>query len=64
NRIREVRGGELSSSEFGTRMKGKGTIADSIHQLYSRSVNRHFPGRVHPPLSTNHFRRPGQLDLF
>ncbi|MGH2566820.1 MAG: PA0069 family radical SAM protein [Bacteroidota bacterium] len=65
NRIREVRGGKLSSSEFGTRMTGEGELAESIHQLFASSCKRLHLNEEHLRLSTAHFTRtPSQLKLF
>jgi DNA repair photolyase len=34
NRLRAMRGGALNDSTFGTRMRGEGPFADSIHQMF------------------------------
>lgn len=40
NRIKDVRRGELSSQEFGTRMRGEGEYAAHIHKLFHASCNK------------------------
>jgi DNA repair photolyase len=65
NRIREVRGGKLSESEFGTRMTGEGEYADSIHQLFESSCKRYRLNEQRLHLTTSLFTRdPSQLRLF
>ena len=66
NRIKEIRGGKLNNSEFGSRMRGEGIYAEQIRSmfhLYSRKENLN---QMRTELSVEHFRRPGvaeQLDL-
>lgn len=65
-RIREVRGGKLNDSTFGTRMRGEGIFAEQVRQLFAVSLRREgFADRM-PPLSTAAFRNPDdrQLKLF
>jgi DNA repair photolyase len=65
HRIRALRGGKLSNSEFGLRMRGEGIFADQISRLFDVACRKAgFPGQE-PELSTAHFRRPGgsQLEL-
>ena len=66
NRIREVRGGELSDSTFGRRQRGSGEYARQIEALFKAAVRKaRLPGM--PKLSTSAFRVPGkplQLGLF
>ena len=40
NHIRDVRGGKLNESTFGTRMTGEGPIAESIHQMFDLHKRR------------------------
>lgn len=68
SRLRACRGGELSESTFGQRMRGSGEIATQIAQTF-RVFSRKFGlDRQLPKLSTRHFRPPksssGQLRLF
>ena len=65
NQIKGMRSGALNSSQFGTRMKGKGVIADQIHQLFQVACRKAGILNQAPNFSTKHFRRdPTQLDLF
>lgn len=65
NRIREIRGGKLNDSRFGTRMRGEGAYADQLKALFHLSLERLGLARRGPELSTAAFRRPGeQLGLF
>jgi DNA repair photolyase len=65
NRIKEMHGGKLNSSDFGKRMTGEGIWAEQIGQLFTTSRQRVGLGAHAPELSTAHFRRPGeQLTLF
>ncbi len=66
NRIRALRGGELNSAEFGSRMSGEGLFAEQIARTFEvASRNFNLPRRG-PELSVAAFRRPPgpQLDLF
>ncbi|MBI3586403.1 MAG: radical SAM protein, partial [Ignavibacteriales bacterium] len=66
NRIRDVRDGELTNSDFGKRMTGEGEIADSIHQLFDASCKKYHLNEQRMTLSTQHFRRvsTGQMEIF
>lgn len=67
NRVRELRGGALNVSRFGTRMKGEGEMARQLHQLFHVTAARHgFADKETASLSTSHFRNPRgqQLELF
>jgi DNA repair photolyase len=65
-RIREMRGGELYQSDFGTRMTGEGVIAEQIQTLFNVTRRRLGLDRQSHSLSNEHFRRriPGQMELF
>jgi len=67
-RIRDTRGGNLSSSAWGERMRGKGEFADQIGRLFNVCVRRHGLDRKLPPLDCTEFKRPDpdpeQLKLF
>jgi len=56
--VREVRGGKLNVSEFGTRMRGEGNYAEQIGQMFHVFRERLGYGKL-PELSRDHFRRPG-----
>jgi DNA repair photolyase len=68
NRIREMRGGKLYDSEWGTRMRGEGLFADQYEALFGAACRKHGLVRDFPPLSSAGFRRPhdraGQMGLF
>lgn len=66
DRIREIRGGQLNVSEWGTRLKGEGIFADQIRDLFRVTTRRAGLNQERHPLSTAAFRRPGgeQLSLF
>lgn len=66
NRIRDVRDGELTSSDFGKRMTGEGEIAESIQQLFDVSCKKYHLNERRLALSTKHFRRvsAGQMEIF
>lgn len=65
NRVRELRGGALNVSRFGSRMRGEGEMADQIRQLFRVTAARE-GFKETAALSTQHFRNPAgqQLDLF
>jgi DNA repair photolyase len=65
-RIKDVRNGELSSHEFGTRMRGEGKYAEHIHDLFKKSCHRYGLNKERTIIRTDLFRRitPGQEELF
>ncbi len=66
SRVRDLRGGKLSETRFGTRMKGEGPWADMIRSVFELHRTRLGFAKRGPELSTNAFRRPGlqQRSLF
>ncbi len=56
NRIRGIRGGELSSTQFGTRMRGLGEFAQSIRALFKAAHRQAGFTPSDHTLSTAHFR--------
>lgn len=66
--LRQCRSGELSDSQFGSRMRGKGRMAEQLAQTFRVFAKK--SGLSHPlePLETRHFQPPiptsGQLRLF
>ncbi len=66
--IRATRGGKLSSSQFGTRMRGEGLMAEQIKQTFKVFAKRHGLDGAKAPLETRNFRPPlpasGQRRLF
>jgi DNA repair photolyase len=67
-RIRSVRGGKLNNSEFGTRMRGTGELADQIANLFHLFAKRHGLDGKLPPIDCTQFQPPrpksGQMWLF
>jgi DNA repair photolyase len=63
NRIRSVRGGRLTCSEFGKRMKGEGKIADVIDQLFHASCKQFRLNEQLLNLSIGQFRREESLQM-
>lgn len=59
NRIRAMRGGKLNDPNFGSRMRGEGTFAELIRDLFKKSCRKAGMERI-PHLSTAAFRRPGE----
>lgn len=67
NQLREMHGGNLSDSRFGTRMKGEGNYALNIHRQVALARKRFFSNIPYPKLRTDLFRVPdtsGQMNLF
>jgi DNA repair photolyase len=66
NRLRDMRGGDLYDSRFGTRMRGKGEYAELLAKRF-RIAERKFGFGAFPELDASQFRAPRvapQLDLF
>jgi DNA repair photolyase len=66
NRVREVRGGRLYESSYGTRGKGKGAYACHVERLFKVACRKAGLDRAAPMLSTDAFHKPsrsGQLEL-
>jgi DNA repair photolyase len=65
NRVREMRGGKIYDSSFGSRMRGEGVFAEQIRTTFETFRRRYGLDQRLPDLSTASFRRPGQqLSLF
>ncbi len=66
NRIREIRGGELSTSGFATRQRGEGKLAESIRALFEISCRKSVLSQEEFQLDTSHFLRDAgaQRSLF
>jgi len=60
--VREVRGGKLNVSAYGTRMRGEGPYADQIAQMFHVFRERLGFTKMRE-LSTEHFRRPGEQQM-
>jgi DNA repair photolyase len=64
NQISDMHGGKVNDSEFGRRMRGEGTLADIIHQLFRTSKKKYFQNKIVPPYDLTQFRKAGSLSLF
>lgn len=68
SKIRQMRGGQLSSSEFGKRMRGSGQVAEQIRSMFGVFSKRYGLSGKLPPLDCSQFRPPtdsrGQQSLF
>lgn len=66
NKILDIRGGKLNNSKWGERMKGKGSYASQIRDLFYVQVKRLGLNKRNLDLSTDHFMRDTgeQLQLF
>jgi DNA repair photolyase len=68
DRIRALRGGRLNDSRFGFRMRGEGSAAEIISQLFHATCRKAGLNQSPWPVSPAAFRRPapttGQLTLF
>jgi len=62
-RVREVRGGRINDPGFHTRMRGAGTYADQLHELFRLACRRAGLSSEQIPLSTAAFRRPPEPQL-
>jgi DNA repair photolyase len=58
-RVRDMRGGRLSDSCYGSRMTGTGPVADLVRDVFLVARERVGLSETGPPLSTAAFRRPG-----
>jgi DNA repair photolyase len=64
-RVREMRGGKLNDSSFGTRMQGTGRYIETVSELFDITVRRLGLDHREPSPRASTFRRPGpQLNLF
>lgn len=65
NQLKEMHGGQLNDSRFGTRMKGEGHFALNLKRQYEIAWNRFFKGSEYKKLRTDLFlRNGGQMSLF
>jgi DNA repair photolyase len=60
-RIRDVRGGRLNQSAYGTRMRGEGPLADLDVQMFRAARARVGLADDPPALSSAAFRRPSRI---
>lgn len=66
NQIKDIRGGKLGDTDFKTRMKGQGNIAQQIRDTVSLAKKKYNLNREMPDYDRSLFRKlkKGQLDLF
>jgi DNA repair photolyase len=67
NQLRDMHGGKLNDSRFGTRMKGEGIFALNIQRQVQLARKRFLPNLPYPKLRTDLFSVPdtsGQMKLF
>jgi DNA repair photolyase len=66
NRIRDIHEGKLNDSRFGSRMSGKGKIAELMSDLFDLHASRYGLDKGWEELTTKHFRSPSnaQAELF
>ncbi len=64
--IKQTHNGKLNESSWGSRMRGQGSVADSIRNMVKIASSRYIRGRELPPLNTDIFLRTkgGQFTLF
>ena len=58
NRIREIHGGQTSSSEFGTRMRGSGMYAEMIRRRFETAKSKFSCINKEQPDSSNEIAKP------
>ncbi|MDP4199338.1 MAG: PA0069 family radical SAM protein [Bacteroidota bacterium] len=63
-RIEMVRDGRMNDPDFGSRMRGTGAYADYIKDVFKKTCTRLGLNQDHAELTTEHFRRPGEMTLF
>lgn len=61
SRIRDMRGGELNVSDFGSRMRGQGIMAEHMRSTFSLFLKKYDLDQDLPGLNTADFRRPGKM---
>jgi DNA repair photolyase len=62
--IQDVRNGRLNDPNFGSRMSGQGERAEAISRLFEVTCQKYGLNKKYRPLSTEHFRRHEQIELF
>jgi DNA repair photolyase len=58
NRIREIRGGKLNNSDFGSRMRGEGIYAEQLRAMFHLYCRKENLNQVRLNLSSKHFKKP------
>jgi len=59
--VRDIRDGELNSSEFGDRMRGSGPRAENIRNLFKLTTRKLGLNAMDIELNSEHFKRPPQV---
>jgi DNA repair photolyase len=62
--IQDVRNGRLNDPNFGSRMSGQGERAEAIARLFEVTCQKYGLNQKRRPLTTEHFRRNAQMQLF
>ncbi|MCC5938889.1 MAG: PA0069 family radical SAM protein [Lunatimonas sp.] len=64
NQIQSLHGGSLNDANWGRRMKGEGTMAELIRQMFQAASTKYLSNRTMPDYDFSAFRGNGQLSLF
>ncbi|MEO8399332.1 MAG: radical SAM protein, partial [Ignavibacteriaceae bacterium] len=66
NKIKEMCGGKLNSSEFGKRFSAEGEVVETIHKLFKLSCDKYGLNKIQRHITTENFMRASnsQLELF
>ncbi|MEX0779873.1 MAG: PA0069 family radical SAM protein [Balneolales bacterium] len=66
SRVKDLRGGKMYDSKFGSRMRGEGEFANQMNQVFKMAVRKASLDKSSTPLSSKSFRNPDdkQLKLF
>jgi len=70
NRIRDLHGGKLYDSSFGTRLTGEGKWAETVQRIFETNCNKYHLNKEKIPLNTHLFSIPAdisnkdQFDMF
>jgi DNA repair photolyase len=58
NRIREIRGGKLNNSDFGSRMRGEGVYAENLKAMFDLYAKKEKLNESRTNLTSEHFKKP------
>ncbi len=61
NRIRDLHGGKLYDSSYGTRLTGEGKWAETVQRIFETNCNKYNLNKEKIPLATHLFRIPPEL---
>ena len=61
NRIRNLHGGKLYDSSFGTRLTGEGRWAETVQRIFETNCNKYHLNKEKIPLATNLFSIPSEI---